>query len=207
MRLPRLSANGWLLVASGVLLLAMAGEPAYRAMTGRKSAAQVRLEKLMEEEAKWAMGPMVGDPTPPFSLKTADGRQVTLSEFRGRPVLLNFYCGCYLCRGIAVAFEKLHKKPPKHRPEFINVHTFTPDRVGPFIKDTGAKNATYLYDPGKAVSRRWGSTECPRTWLIDEEGKIAYRHEMMEANRQPSPVPARVRAVLDRPKLLRTAAR
>lgn len=207
MRVPRLSANGWLLVIFGVVLVALAGEPTYRAMTGRKPAAQIRLEKIAEEEAKWAMGPAIGDPAPAFTLKAADGREVSLADFHGRPVLLSFYCGCDLCRNVAIEFEKLTQKPLKHRPVIVNVHTFTSDRVEPFIKDTGAKHATYLHDPGKKVGRRWGSLTCPRTWLIDEQGKIAYRHEEPEGAMRPSPVPAQVRSVLERPKLLRTAAR
>jgi cytochrome c biogenesis protein CcmG, thiol:disulfide interchange protein DsbE len=207
MRLRGLSANGWLLVIFGVLLVAMAGEPAYRAMTGRKPASQIRLEKLLEEEAKMAAGPAVGDPAPGFTLKGADGRPVSLSDYKGRPVLVNFYCGCYLCRGVATQFEKMVVRPLKHRPVILSLCHFTSDRVAPFIQDTGAKHALYLIDEGKKVSQRWGSMKCPRTWLIDGQGKIAYRHEDMEGGMQPSPVPAQVRAVLDRPQLLRTAAR
>lgn len=207
MRVPRLSANGWLLVIFGVLLVAMAGEPTYRAMTGRKPASQIRIEELEKEEARLAAGPAVGSPAPACTLKSADGRTVSLSDFKGRPVLLSFYCGCHLCRSVATEFEKLVQKPLKHRPVVVSVHTFASDRVPPFIKDTGAKNATYLHDPGKKVSRQWGSMTCPRTWLIDESGKIAYRHEEPEGGMQPSPVPRQVRAVLDRPRLLLTAAR
>jgi peroxiredoxin len=202
-----LSANAWLLLIFAVLLVAMAGEPTYRAMTGKKPAAQIELEKLEAEEMKFAAGPAVGDVAPDFTLKDADGRQVKLSDYHGRPVLINFYCGCDLCRGVATQFEKLATRPLKHQPVILGLAHFTADRVAPFIKDTGAKHAVYLIDEGKRVSRRWGSMTCPRTWLVDETGKIAFRHEDQEGAMRPSPVPKKVMALLDSPKLLRTAAR
>jgi hypothetical protein len=51
-----------------------------------------------------------------------------------------------------------------------------------FIKATGAKNMLYLHDPGHKVGIEYGSRICPRTWLVDEHGKIAYRHEEQEAD-------------------------
>lgn len=35
--------------------------------------------------------PKVGDNAPDFRLQAADGKQVTLSGFRGRPVVLYFF--------------------------------------------------------------------------------------------------------------------
>jgi peroxiredoxin len=209
MRLPRWSANAWLLLVFGLLLAGLVGEPAYRAITGRKSAQEIQFAKLQEAERKMAMGPAVGDPAPSFTLKSSDGREVRLSDFRGRPVLLSFFCGCYLCRGVATEWEKLQKAPLKHRPVVIGIHYFRPDRLKPFIEESGGKDILYLYDPEKEVGRRWGSTVCPRTWVIDEQGRIVYRHEEEEATMAAaqSPVPHQVRRVLSRSKLQLTAAR
>ena len=45
MTLPRLSANGWLLLIAAVLLVGLTSEQAYRAITGTKSAGEIRHEK------------------------------------------------------------------------------------------------------------------------------------------------------------------
>src|SRR5438046_1943556 len=71
MRLPRLSANGWLLVVFGIILMGLVGEPAYRAITGRKSADELRFERLKSMAARYAAGPQVGEVAPPFTLKSA----------------------------------------------------------------------------------------------------------------------------------------
>ena len=55
--------------------------------------------------------PQVGHPAPDFTLTTTDGETVTLSELRGKPVLLNFWATwCPPCRAemphIQSAFEE-----------------------------------------------------------------------------------------------------
>lgn len=208
MRVPRLSANGWLLLVLGLVLAGLAGEPAYRAITGKKSAAEVRLEKAAEAAMKQAQGPLVGQDAPAFTLKSVpDGHTVSLSDFRGRRVLMTFFCGCYLCREVAGEWEKLQKAHLKNPPVVVGICYFAPDRLQPFIKDTGAKDLIYLHDVDKKIGTLYGSKVCPRTWLIDEHGKVAYRHEEIESSMPHSPVPIRVRELLARPQLQMTAAR
>jgi peroxiredoxin len=209
MRFPRLSANGWLLAGLCFILAGLVGEPAYIAITGHKSAEQLRQEKMEAEALRLAAGPSVGDTALDFTLKKEANIQqaVSLRDFKGKRVLISFYCGCYLCRGTAKELEKLSKLPPKNRPVMLGLCSFSPDRLVPFIHDTGAKHTVYLFDDHKQVGQRWGSTKCPRTWLIDEKGRISYRHEEPEGEMQPSPVPLQVRAVLERPQMLQTTAR
>src|SRR5437588_4856665 len=146
MTLPRLSANGWLLVVFGIILVGLVGEPAYRAITGRKSAEEVAIENQMKLASKYAAGPQIGEVAPSFTLKSStDGHKVSLSDFRGRRVVMTFYCGCGYCREVAREWEKLQKQPLKGNPVFIGICYFQPDRLPPFIKDTGAKDLLYLY--------------------------------------------------------------
>jgi len=211
MRMPRLSANGWLLVIFGVILAGLAGEPAYRAITGRKSAEEMRIEKVEAAVAQAAGGPTLGQVPPPFKLKEIvngkEGPEVSLSDYKGRRVLLTFFCGCSVCRGVALEWAKLDKAPLKGNPVILGIWHPDADRVAPFVKETGAKNIVYLHDPDRKTGVAWGSIKCPRTWVLNESGKIAYRHEDVEAEMPKSPVMAQVRSLLEKPKLQLTAAR
>ena len=42
-------------------------------------------------DASWAVLPPVGKPAPDFSVTLTDGRMVSLKDFRGKPVLVNFW--------------------------------------------------------------------------------------------------------------------
>src|SRR5262249_39743429 len=139
MRMPRLSANGWLLVIFGVILAGLAGEPAYRAITGRKSAEEVRIEKMQAAVEKAAGGPIVGHKPPDFKLKEIvngkDSKEVSLSDFKGRRVVLTFFCGCSVCRGVATEWAKLPKAPVKGNPVILGIWHPDSDRVASFVKD------------------------------------------------------------------------
>jgi cytochrome oxidase Cu insertion factor (SCO1/SenC/PrrC family) len=39
----------------------------------------------------WAVSPPVGKPAPEFSVTLTDGQIVSLKDFRGKPVLVNFW--------------------------------------------------------------------------------------------------------------------
>lgn len=206
--MPRMSANGWLLLIFAVVLAAMAGEPAYRAITGRKSGLELKLERKEALAAKYAAGPSVGDMAPDFTLKSmTGGRKVSLSDFRGRRVLITFFCGCGLCQEFATHWAKMANKPLKGNPVMLGICFFDPDRLPIFVKETGAKNLIYLHDPGHETGMRYGSRVCPRAWIIDEHGRIAFRHEEMEANMPHSPVPDRIQSLLEQPHLQIASAR
>jgi thiol-disulfide isomerase/thioredoxin len=50
-------------------------------------------------------------PTPDFSLATPEGRKLSLKDFRGKVVLLNFWASwCVPCREEMPAMEKLYQE-------------------------------------------------------------------------------------------------
>jgi thiol-disulfide isomerase/thioredoxin len=50
----------------------------------------------------------IGDPAPEFSLRSPDGREITLREFRGRPIVLFFWASwCPSCRAQALGLDNL----------------------------------------------------------------------------------------------------
>jgi len=53
----------------------------------------------------------VGQPAPDFTLSTVDGKQVSLSQFKGKPVIINFWATwCPPCRLEMPALEEISRQ-------------------------------------------------------------------------------------------------
>jgi peroxiredoxin len=115
--------------------------------------------------------PQIGSPAPDFSLYADDGQEYRLSRLRGRKVLLNFLCGCSRCVDFAHEWERFHRTLPNVI--VLGISTFGPSYLQKFRETT---HATFpiLFDPGFTVAELYRSVECPRSWVIDERGIVAY---------------------------------
>ncbi len=89
---------------AGVIVLAVLMAPMYYfvlrpAMQQDKTVEAPILVKTPANDSAAKVGLDVGDLAPDFEVSTTDGRRVRLSDFRGRPVVLNFFalwCGSCL---------------------------------------------------------------------------------------------------------------
>lgn len=135
-------------------------------------AAQVRLE--------------VGDPAPLFTLPDATGSPVSLSDYRGRKVLLYFYPAAMTpgCTKEACDFRDNLAELNEAGVAVIGVSPDKPEKLAKFV-ERDAPNFPLLSDPDKEVLTAYGAfgekklygkvvTGVIRsTFLIDEEGVIA----------------------------------
>ena len=119
----------------------------------------------------------VGDMAPDFTIKLTDGKSITLSEFRGKVVMLQFTASwCGVCRKEMPFIEKDIWLKHKSSPDFmlVGIDRDEPlDKVIAFGKSTGVTYPLGL-DPGadifaKHALRKAGIT---RNVLIDKEGRI-----------------------------------
>lgn len=110
---------------------------------------------------------------PDFTLKTLSGAGVSLSGFRGKVVLLDFwatYCGP--CEESVPALQRLYQEHKASGFEVvgISVDSFA-DAVGPFVKDH-RMSYTVLLDLDETVRELYKLRGLPQAFLIDREGKI-----------------------------------
>lgn len=115
---------------------------------------------------------------PSFSLEDRDGRRVSLSSFRGRPVLVDFWASwCGPCRKSMPGIEQLYRK---YRVQGLQVVGINIEGRSAQVLDylaAGAYTFPILFDSGNwqsPVARSYGVHSIPRTFLIDGDGNIAF---------------------------------
>lgn len=113
--------------------------------------------------------------TPPvdFSLIDINGRQFTLSEFKGKIVFLNFWTTwCPECRIEMPSMEKLHRRLNGQDFEMIAVNIQEPAlQVKIFLKKYQL-TFTVLLDAKGEIGRQFGIRAIPATYILDKNGGI-----------------------------------
>ena len=111
---------------------------------------------------------------PPFSLPSLDGRELTLSDYQGKYLLVNFWATwCGPCKVEMPSLELLYRKFKQRNFAMIAISNdiFGAQVVNPYIQ---AQNFTFPVglDPKLKVSNQFGVVSLPTTFLIDPQGKI-----------------------------------
>jgi thiol-disulfide isomerase/thioredoxin len=112
-----------------------------------------------------------GQEAPDFEATDMAGKRWSLQALRGRPVLLNFWATwCAPCRVELPALEVLARRADSR----LAVLTVNVDEdraaVSRFLQEGSA--LTVLLDPEKEISRRFGVSAFPETFLIDSQGRV-----------------------------------
>lgn len=127
--------------------------------------------------------PLTGKSAPAFTLADLQGNKVSLSSYKGRPLVVDFWATwCGPCKVEIPWFEKLHDQYASQGLEIIGVSTDDLDKDDPAklftekrdIADFVAKmHMNYPILLGAdAVEDQWGIDAMPTTFFIDRNGKI-----------------------------------
>ena len=119
------------------------------------------------------VGTRIGFTAPDFTLQTVDGQQVSLSDYRGKPVILNFWASwCGPCRYEVPAFKSFYDKYGNEGVSILAVNTQdNPDSALAYAKSDGLK-FTIPVDPRGQVSSLYNVRGLPTTYFIDKDGII-----------------------------------
>jgi peroxiredoxin len=112
---------------------------------------------------------------PDFKLLNLDGQQVALSDFRGQPVLLNFWAvRCGPCRYEMPLFQEIFEDDKWIQKGLVilavNLQE-SADDVRLFMAQNGL-SFTVLLDTTGEVGNRYGVMGIPATLFIDKDGII-----------------------------------
>ncbi len=124
--------------------------------------------------------PVVGRPAPDFALRTLDGQTVSLGDFKGKPVLLNFWATwCPPCQSEMPYMQQVHDAWTPKGLVMLNVDIGeTPDVIRSFLAQRKLA-LTVPMDTNQSVSDAYSVTAIPTTFFIDASGVI--RQKMVGA--------------------------
>lgn len=132
--------------------------------------------------ARRAAPGVVGTPAYDFSLTDSDGNEVSLSDYKGKVVVLDFWATwCPPCRKEIPGFVALQNKYKDQGVEVVGVSLddgWGP--VRPFMKSYNVNYTIVLADQsvaGDLVAQYGNFRGIPTTFIIDREGMIRERHE------------------------------
>ena len=117
------------------------------------------------------------DEAPDFTLKSLEGSNLRLEEYRGQVVLINFWASwCGPCRQEMPLLDRLH-----HRYEdtgFAVLGINVEGEAAPAQELVDKTNVTFpiLIDEGQAVSELYNLEAMPSTVVVDRDGIVRYIH-------------------------------
>ncbi len=161
----------WILALVAVALVVVVGAVTWVAVAGNDSSSgDTAIPRAVRDG-----GPQVGDVAPDFTLTTLDGKTVTLSDYRGKPVVVNFWASwCNPCRD---EFPRFRDALVAHPGKFVMLGIDYKDITSDARKFVKSQRATWpiLDDSANAVSGAYGIRAVPQTFFITRDGTIAQR--------------------------------
>lgn len=116
---------------------------------------------------------------PEIAFVDGTGRPRTLSDFRGRTVLLNVWATwCPPCREEMPSLDRLQKSlgGPGFEVVALSLDAGGADEVKRFYQETGIGSLAIYVDPGMRATAKLATPGVPTTLLIDAKGRELGRH-------------------------------
>ena len=119
-------------------------------------------------------------PAPDFTGKTSEGKEIKLSNYRGKVVLLDFWASwCPPCREELpdlVKFYRKHKEP-KFELIAVNIDNET-DNMNHFLEKLFPKPAfPIVVDKNQKIPALFDIEAMPTTIFIDKKGNVRFGHD------------------------------
>jgi peroxiredoxin len=132
------------------------------------------------------IGIMTGQRAPDFMLSDLSGTPFTLSQLRGsKAVMLVFWATwCPACIQTIPQFSELHTQYGSRGFEVVSVNIASNDPLPRVQRFQEINRLPYriLYDEKTDVSRTYGVFGIPTTLIIDRDGIIRYRGNLLPPN-------------------------
>lgn len=127
--------------------------------------------------------PEIGQPAPDFTLKDSAGRERSLSEFKGRTVVLEWFNeGCPFTRKHygSGSMPALQKAATGDGVVWLTIVSSAPGKQGYLdpaaaaAKKKELSSTALLLDPDGAVGHLYGARTTPDMFIVGADGKLVY---------------------------------
>jgi len=117
-------------------------------------------------------------PAPDFTLKSRNGENLKLSEFRGDVVMVNFWASwCGPCRQEMPLLDQLYKRYQPLGFTILGVNVEEDSSAAEKVLKDIPVNFPILFDKTNEVSKLYGISAMPSTFLVDRNGNLRYLHK------------------------------
>lgn len=105
-----------------------------------------------------------------------DGTRTSMAEYRGRPVVVNFFGSwCAPCKREMPAFERVHQDLGDEV-AFLGLNVRDPVERARALVDTTGVTYDIGRDPSGDLARQWGVTTFPTTAFVAPDGSVVRVH-------------------------------
>ena len=113
-----------------------------------------------------------GTMPPGFSARTLDAHELSLTDLRGRVVILNFWASwCLECRPEMPALERLHRDLGSRGLAVIGVNAGEDLATARRYADDLHLSFPLALDPGRKINALYGVIGLPATFLVGRDGR------------------------------------
>lgn len=150
-------------ILAGLVLFAL-----FQAVTKEPAPAAVTATKISE-------GAAIDSSAPEFTLKNLNGEEVSLKDYKGKKVMLNFWATwCPPCKAEMPAMQQLYSQKPADL-EILAINLDPQNDVSGFVNSNGL-DFPVLLDQSGSTQQLYSIISIPTTFLIDEKGVIKKKH-------------------------------
>ena len=120
--------------------------------------------------------PSTGKPVPGFTLQLLSGSSLSLSELKGKPVVINFWATwCPPCRE-EMPLLNTYAAKLQGKAVFIAINDDEDGSVvSPYVRQVGL-NFPILLDPGGKINALFYVQSYPNTFFLDSDGILRAQH-------------------------------
>lgn len=171
----RRSLRQFILAGLGIVLLLMAAVLVWRSWQRQGSSAAAGVPGIQLSDVA---GTQPGQLAPDFTVPTFDGSTYTLTDQRGRPVIILFiayWCGSCIPEARALA------RPQREYGSDVSIvavdvdPSSTPQLLQPFKEAADNGAFTWAFDTNQQVTLAYEVQALDTTLVLDSEGHVVYR--------------------------------